>query len=59
MGFEGKNLLVETVTQAGASPEDQARTIKAYNQFLELATGFTAKERAKKAQAAAKKGASA
>jgi len=33
------------------------QTIKAFNSFLERATGFSAKERSRKAQEAAKKGA--
>ena len=37
-------------------PNDEAqKTLRAYNDFLELATGYTAKERSKRAQAEAKK----
>lgn len=36
------------------APEVAAETIRRYNRFLETLTGYTAKERAKKAQKAAK-----
>lgn len=51
---DGKSLFVETVMNPQV-PEDVARTtISAYNQFLEKGTGYTTKERAKRAQAKAK-----
>lgn len=54
---DGKSLLVETLMEPKVPEVQQMATIKAYNHFLELATGLTAKERAKKLQAAAKKAA--
>lgn len=53
----GKNVLaVETVMNKDV-PDDVAQgTIKAYNSFLEAATGYTAKERGKRAQKKAKDG---
>ena len=50
-------LLVETVMDPKVPAEMQAETIRRYNRFLEGATGYTSKERAKKLQAEAKKGA--
>ncbi|HZY71197.1 MAG TPA: DUF5611 family protein [Thermoplasmata archaeon] len=51
---DGKALEVD-VTMNPKVPEDVAReTIRRYNNFLEAATGFTAKERAKRLQKAAK-----
>ncbi|UCE91260.1 MAG: DUF5611 family protein [Methanobacteriota archaeon] len=53
----GKNILcVETDTDPGVDDEVALRTIKAYNTFLERATGYTAKERGKRAQKKAKEG---
>jgi hypothetical protein len=54
---DGKKLFVDTVMKAGVPDHVATETIKAYNSFLEQATGYTAKERSKKAQEAAKKGA--
>ncbi|MDE1819573.1 MAG: DUF5611 family protein [Euryarchaeota archaeon] len=56
VGFEGKSMLVETVMDPTVPSEVQQETIRRYNSFLERATGYTAKERAKKLQQAAKKG---
>jgi hypothetical protein len=53
---DGKALMVETLMEPKVSPESQMDTIRRYNQFLELATGFTSKERAKRLQKEAKKG---
>jgi hypothetical protein len=53
---DGKVLMVETLMEPRVPPETQADTIRRYNQFLELATGFTSKERAKRLQKEAKKG---
>ncbi len=53
---DGRSLMVETLMDPKVPGEQQMATIKAYNRFLELATGLTAKERAKKLQAEAKKG---
>ena len=53
----GKNALcVETEMDPGVPDDVAAKTIKAYNQFLERATGFNAKERGKRAQKKAKQG---
>ncbi len=53
----GKNVLcVETEMDAGVDDDVAQRTIKAYNTFLERATGYTAKERGKRAQKKAKAG---
>lgn len=52
-----KNLLcVETEMDPSVDDEVAQRTIKAYNTFLERATGYTAKERGKRAQKKAKQG---
>ena len=53
---DGKKLFVDTTMKPGAPDHVATETIKAFNTFLERATGYTAKERSKKAQAAAKKG---
>jgi hypothetical protein len=53
---DGKKLFVDTVMKAGAPDHVATETIKAFNAFLERATGYSAKERGKRAQAAAKKG---
>ncbi len=51
-----KSLCVETKMDPGV-PDDVAQsTIKAYNTFLEQVTGYTAKERGKRAQKKAKGG---
>lgn len=54
---DGKRLFVDTVMKTGVPDHLATETIKAFNSFLEKATGYTAKERSKKAQEAAKKGA--
>lgn len=52
----GKNLLSVDTEMDSSVPEDVAmKTIKAYNTFLETATGFTTKERGKRTQKKAKK----
>ncbi len=52
-----KNVLsVETTMDKGVTDEVAQNTIKAYNTFLEAATGYTAKERGKRAQKKAKDG---
>ncbi len=52
-----KNVLcVETISDRTVSDEIAQQTIKAYNAFLEKATGFTAKERSKRLQKKAKEG---
>ena len=53
----GKNVLgVETVMNKDVANDVAQSTIKAYNTFLETATGYTAKERGKRAQKKAKDG---
>jgi hypothetical protein len=51
-----KALGVETVMDTTVSNEVAAETIKVYNAFLEKVTGYTAKERGKRAQKKAKEG---
>ena len=46
---------VDTTMNAKVSNEDAQKTLRSYNDFLELATGYDAKQRAKRAQAEAKK----
>lgn len=53
---DGKKLFIDSAMKAGVADSVATDTIKAFNSFLEKATGFTAKERGKRAQAAAKKG---
>src|SRR5207244_11221296 len=53
---DGKKLFVDTTMKSGVPDHVATDTIKAYNAFLERATGLTAKERGKRAQQAAKKG---
>ena len=54
---DGKKLFVDTSMKTGVADHIATDTIKAYNTFLERATGLTAKERSKRAQEAAKRGA--
>ena len=49
------HLRVDVVTNPKASGDDAQKSLRAYNDFLELATGYNAKERGKRAQAEAKK----
>jgi hypothetical protein len=49
-------LMVDTKMDTTVADEVAQQTIKAYNIFLERATGFTAKERGKRAQKKAKEG---
>jgi hypothetical protein len=51
-----KSMTVETKMDLGVSDEVAGQTIKAYNVFLEKATGYTAKERGKRAKKKAKEG---
>ena len=46
---------VDSTMNPKVSNEDAQKTLRAYNDFLELATGYDAKQRAKRAQAEAKK----
>ena len=53
----GKNALsIETQMDKGVADDVALSTIKAFNTFLEAATGYTAKERGKRAQKKAKEG---
>ena len=54
--LEGKILCVDTQMKTDVPNDVASDTIRRYNAFLERATGYTAKERAKKAQEKAKKG---
>jgi hypothetical protein len=57
VGWDGKNLLkVETAMNPKVDPALAAGTIKAYNKFLEAATGMSSKERGKRLQKKAKEG---
>src|SRR4030042_4996006 len=51
-----KTVCVDTKMDPSVGDDVAQSTIKAYNVFLERATGLTAKERAKKAQKKAKEG---
>lgn len=51
-----KALCVDTKMDTSVSNEVAADTIKAYNTFLEKVTGYSAKERGKRAQKKAKEG---
>ena len=53
-GEKNKMLCVETVMDTTVADDVAAKTIKTYNIFLEKATGYTAKERGKRAQKKAK-----
>jgi len=53
---DGKRLFVETTMTSGVPDHVATDTIKAYNTFLERATGYSAKERGKRTQKAAKQG---
>lgn len=53
---DGKQLFVDMVMKTGVPDAAATETITRNNRFLEAATGYTAKERGKKAQEAAKKG---
>jgi len=55
--WPGKKTLFVNTTMDPSVPNDVAgNTIKAYNTFLEKATGMTSKERGKRAQKKAKEG---
>ncbi len=53
--IKGSKLLLDIAEDKGASMDDAMKAIKIKNTLLEAATGFTAKQRAKRAQDAAKK----
>lgn len=46
---------IDTTMNAKVANDDAQKTLRAYNDFLELATGYNAKERSKRAQSEAKK----
>jgi len=48
------HLRIDSELDAKASNEDAQMTLRAYNNFLELATGYDAKARSKRAQKTAK-----
>jgi len=54
--LDGKSLCVETQMKTDVPNDVASDTIKRYNVFLERTTGYTAKERGKKAKEKAKKG---
>ena len=51
---DGKSLFVDTVMNREVAEDVARNTISAYNRFLEQATGYATKERAKRAQAKGK-----
>ena len=53
---DGKKLAVETKMDPTVGDEVARETIKKFNTFLETVTGYTSKERGKRAQKAAKEG---
>lgn len=53
---DGKRLFVETTMKQGVPDAVATDTIRAYNRFLERASGFTAKERSRRLQQKAKQG---
>lgn len=53
---DGKQLYVEMTMKPGVPDETATDTISRNNRFLEAATGYSAKERSKRAQKAAKEG---
>ncbi len=53
---DGKKLFVDMVMTSGVPDAIASDTIGRNNRFLEAATGYTAKERSKRAQQAAKDG---
>jgi len=53
---DGKSLFVDTEMNPKVDNETAGKTITAFNRFLEAATGYNAKERAKRAQQSAKAG---
>jgi hypothetical protein len=55
---EGKELAVEVTMNPKVTPEVAAETVRRYNEFLQAATGFTAKERASRLRKSATKGGS-
>ena len=57
VGWDGKySLKVDTQMDPNVAPDVAQSTIRKYYEFLERATGFTAKERGKRLQKKAKEG---
>jgi len=54
---DGKSLFVDTVANPKVDNDTAVSTRERWNAFLETATGYTAKQRAKKIQEETKKGA--
>ncbi len=52
----GDQLFIDTESRSDVSNEVMVDTNRRFREFLEKATGYTAKQRAKKAQDAAKRG---
>jgi len=50
---DGRALAVEMTMNPNVEPALQAETIRRYNQFLEAATGYSSKERARRLRKAA------
>lgn len=53
---DGKMLYVDTTMERSVDDQTAAATIRAYNSFLERATGFTSKQRRERLQKRAKEG---
>ena len=53
---DGKSLFLDTKMNTQVSDEVASQTVRAFNRFLEQATGYTAKERGRRAQKKAKEG---
>ncbi|MFQ5883741.1 MAG: DUF5611 family protein [Thermoplasmata archaeon] len=53
---DGKVLFVDTEMRKGVDDATALKTIRAYNDFMEKATGFTSEQRRDKSQKKAKKG---
>ncbi|RLC44264.1 MAG: hypothetical protein DRH70_08985 [Candidatus Coatesbacteria bacterium] len=51
-----KTLVVSTIPKKEYSPEEAYKTLKRYNRFLDVVTGYTAKERAEKLKKSVIKG---
>lgn len=54
--IDNKEMFIETEMDKNVDEETAIKTIKAYNNFLLLATGFTSKERKKRLNKKAKDG---
>lgn len=54
--IDGRRLYIDTSMERKVDNETASRTIRAYNAFLEKATGFTAKQRRERLQKDARAG---